>query len=239
MDAGFIYCRVYVCDYRRGFGLGIRFTDHLYTRLGTASSHSAVANPHTLQITTNSFPACCVFSSRSVVTASKSVDSSVSALKFSLNGGSLPTDSFLHRPVQNWLGCPSCLLITPRHGPRRQHRSFSYANRFRRKVFTETFTSSGRLFLLRICCPATDVVPVSVSRQLPRNECCFRAVRYQRLFLWLHSSCFQQLCHNMYMYLFINTYCPANGRQYLRVETLCTSTQHENSRAESNLNLRR
>jgi hypothetical protein len=34
-------------------------------------------------------------------------------------------------------------------------------------------------------------------RSLPRKECCFRAVRLQRLFLWLHSSCFEQICHNI------------------------------------------
>jgi hypothetical protein len=42
------------------------------------------------------------------------------------------------------------------------------------------------------CCLATDVVPLSVSGPLLINECCFRAVRYHRLFLWLHSSCFEQ-----------------------------------------------
>jgi hypothetical protein len=31
--------------------------------------------------------------------------------------------------------------------------------------------------LLRICCLATSVVPLSFSRPLPRNECCFRTVR--------------------------------------------------------------
>jgi hypothetical protein len=31
--------------------------------------------------------------------------------------------------------------------------------------------------LLRICCLATNVVPLSISRPLLRNECCFKAVR--------------------------------------------------------------
>jgi hypothetical protein len=44
-------------------------------------------------------------------------------------------------------------------------------------VFTEPFPSSVRLFLLRIFCLATDVVPLFVLRPLPRNECCFRAFR--------------------------------------------------------------
>jgi hypothetical protein len=62
-----------MCDYRRGFGLDIGFIDHLYTQLGTTSIYSAIATLHTLQITTThakSFPACYVFTSRSLVTAS-------------------------------------------------------------------------------------------------------------------------------------------------------------------------
>jgi hypothetical protein len=34
-------------------------------------------------------------------------------LKSSLNGSSLPTDSFLQTPTQNWLGCPNCLPYNP------------------------------------------------------------------------------------------------------------------------------
>jgi hypothetical protein len=71
-----------------------------------------------------------VFTSRSLVTASSSGDSSATPIKSALNGGSL------------------VFLITPRHGLRRQHRSFSYSNRFRGNVFIEPFPSRGRLFLL-------------------------------------------------------------------------------------------
>jgi hypothetical protein len=35
-----------------GMGLVNGFTDHLYTPLGTTSNYSAIANLHTLQITT-------------------------------------------------------------------------------------------------------------------------------------------------------------------------------------------
>jgi hypothetical protein len=35
-----------------GFRLDIGFIDHLYTQLGTTSNYSAIANLHTLQITT-------------------------------------------------------------------------------------------------------------------------------------------------------------------------------------------
>jgi hypothetical protein len=39
-------------DYRRGFGLEIRFIDHFNTQLVTTLNYSAIANLHTLQITT-------------------------------------------------------------------------------------------------------------------------------------------------------------------------------------------
>jgi hypothetical protein len=42
-----------------------------------------------------SFPACYVFTNRSQITASNNGDSSASALRTTLNGGSLQTDSFL------------------------------------------------------------------------------------------------------------------------------------------------
>jgi hypothetical protein len=87
-------------DSRRHFRLNIAFIDHLYTKLGTTSNYNAIADLHTLQINTahaKSFPACCVFTNHSLVTASNSGYSSASALKSSLNGGSLPTESFLHR----------------------------------------------------------------------------------------------------------------------------------------------
>jgi hypothetical protein len=111
------------------FGLNIRFIGHLYTQLGTASNYNAVANLHTLQITTahaKPFPTCCVFTSRSLVTASNNGDSSASALKSSLNGGSLPTDSFLHRyPWRTDLVAPVFFLITLHQYPPRPHCSFS------------------------------------------------------------------------------------------------------------------
>jgi hypothetical protein len=76
-----------------GFGIGIVFIDHLYTRLRTTSNYSAIANLHTLQ----PFAVCCVFTICSLVTATNSEDYSASAFMFFQNGGSLPTGSFLHR----------------------------------------------------------------------------------------------------------------------------------------------
>jgi hypothetical protein len=101
------------------------------------------------QYTLSLFPARCVFTSRSLVTACDSGDSSDSARKSFLNGGSPPTDSFLHR-LRNRTDtvAPVVFLITPRHGPRREHRSFSHANRCSGNVFAEPLPSSGRLFLL-------------------------------------------------------------------------------------------
>jgi hypothetical protein len=63
---------------------------------------------------------------------------------------------------------PIIIVISPRHGPRRQHRSFSYANRFRWNVFTEPFPKSDRLFL-RICCLTSNVLFLFGGRCLETN----------------------------------------------------------------------
>jgi hypothetical protein len=64
-----------------GFGLMSGFIDRLYTQLGKTSNYSTTANLHISQITTapaKHFPACCVFTSRSLAVASSSGDSSAS-----------------------------------------------------------------------------------------------------------------------------------------------------------------
>jgi hypothetical protein len=171
--------------------------------LGTTSNYSVIANPHNLQITTahpKSFPAYFVFTSRFLVTASNSWDSSASALKSSLNGGSLPTASFIHRlPYRTDLVAP---IVFPYNSSARPAQT---------TPFILVSTAAGTCLpscslaaavyscLLRNFCLATDVVPLSVSRPLPRNECCFRPVRYQWLFLWLCSCCFDQVCHNTHI----------------------------------------
>jgi hypothetical protein len=87
-------------DYRWGFGLDIGFIGHFYTQLGTTSNYSTIANPHTLQITT---------------AHAKSSESTVKSFQ---NGGSLPTDSFLHSlPYRTDSVDPVVFLITPQHGP--------------------------------------------------------------------------------------------------------------------------
>jgi hypothetical protein len=123
------------------------------------SNYRATTTPQILQITTahaKSFPASCVFTSLSLVTAFNSGDSAASALqvlsewRLSSNCEFLVQQTFSSQT--NWLltdfVAPVVFHITPRHGPRRQSHSFSSANRFRGNVFTEPFPSSGRLFLL-------------------------------------------------------------------------------------------
>jgi hypothetical protein len=75
-----------------GFGLEIGFTDHFNTRPVSTINYSSIADLDTLQLTAAHavFPVCCVFTSRGLVTASNSGDSTVSA--FTL----LPAGSQLH-----------------------------------------------------------------------------------------------------------------------------------------------
>jgi hypothetical protein len=47
-----MYCHVHDCDYRRISCLKIGFTDHFNSRLLTAFNYGAIADLHTLQITT-------------------------------------------------------------------------------------------------------------------------------------------------------------------------------------------
>jgi hypothetical protein len=57
----------------------IGFIDHFTTLLASTSNYSVIATLHILQITTahtQSLPACCVFTSRSLATASINEDSS-------------------------------------------------------------------------------------------------------------------------------------------------------------------
>jgi hypothetical protein len=84
-----------------GFGVMKGFTDHLYRWLRTTSSYSAFANLHKSQITTapaKPFPACGVFTSHSLATASNSGDSSASC----------PQIFSSQPPVPNWTRFSSC-----------------------------------------------------------------------------------------------------------------------------------
>jgi hypothetical protein len=85
---------------RWGFGLDIGFIDHLCTRLVSTSNYSITAKFHNSQIVTapdEPFQAACVFTSRSLATASNSVDSSASR----------PSVLSSQTPVQSWLSSKS------------------------------------------------------------------------------------------------------------------------------------
>jgi hypothetical protein len=155
------------------FGLNTGFIDHLCTQHGTTSNYSAMGNFHTLQFTTahhKSFPACCVFTSLSLVMASNSEVSSASALESSLNESSVQMTLFFRLSHRTKLFYSSAR-------PRRQHTAHSHMP----TVSAEMCLQSRSLavvvysYLLRICCLATDIVPLSVSWPFPRNES--RAVR--------------------------------------------------------------
>jgi hypothetical protein len=102
-----------MCDSQRGFGLDIGFIDHFNTRLLTTLNYSAVANFTLYKSHAKSFPAHSVFTSTCLVTASIYGYSSASGLRSSLNGGSLPTASFVHRlPNRTDVVAPVVFLIT-------------------------------------------------------------------------------------------------------------------------------
>jgi hypothetical protein len=152
-------------------GLVIGFTGHLYTPLGTTSNYRVTANLHNSQITpapAKSFPVCCVFTSRSLAAASNSAASSASHAQVLSSQPLYRTD----------LVAPTVFLATPRHRPRIQHRSSVACVSIAAGTCLPSRSLAAALYscLLSICCLATDVVPLSVSRPLTTNECCFRAV---------------------------------------------------------------
>jgi hypothetical protein len=90
-------------DYRWGFGLEIGFIDHFNTRLMTTLNYSAIADFHTLQITT---------------AHAKSFQSVVSAPVTALNSGDFSTaltESSLHRHPYNSLPTPSVTTLMNFH----------------------------------------------------------------------------------------------------------------------------
>jgi hypothetical protein len=90
-----------------GYGLVNGFIDHLYTHPSELQAPNAIADFHTSQITTalaKPFPACCVLTSRFLVTASNSGDSSTSLAQVLLS----------QPPVQNSLSSVNS-TIAPSH----------------------------------------------------------------------------------------------------------------------------
>jgi hypothetical protein len=100
-------------DYRQGFGLDIGFIALFNTQLVITLNYSAIADFHTLHITTahdKSFPARSVFTSSCLVTDS--------------NNGCFLAEQWLH---SNWtILASTVLLITPLHGPSGKHRFQQY-----------------------------------------------------------------------------------------------------------------
>jgi hypothetical protein len=138
---------------------------HLHTLLGTACNYSATAYLHILQFTTapsKAFPACCVFNSRSLATASNGGDSSApraqvfpvqppvqkscqlstllslpcrAQLRCQHSTDSLPSLlNYLRLPILNWLVAPIAFPITTLHGPTRKLRFQQFLCRCYRRL---------------------------------------------------------------------------------------------------------
>jgi hypothetical protein len=154
-----------MCDYRRGFGLDIRFIDHL--QVVTTNDYNTLALS-TLYKITPSFPACSVFTTSCLIRGSNNGYSSASGLSNPLSTAAplqLCSVSFLH-----------CLLyrtdlVTTNCLPYK-----SSARRAQTTPFILVSVAGGTCLpsrslaaavyscLLRICCVTTDVVSLSVSR---------------------------------------------------------------------------
>jgi hypothetical protein len=114
-----------------GFGLVNGFIDHFTTQLGIASNYSAIVHLHTLEITassTETSPACSVFTSHFLVMAFNSEDSSASVLT-PFPAGHHPTTQLSSKLVP---------LITLHHRPHRKHSSSVVAC-----MFTALLGSNG------------------------------------------------------------------------------------------------
>jgi hypothetical protein len=145
------YCHVWGCDYRRGLGWWM----HLLTTYTNNSELQAITAPPLISALYKSlhakpFPACCVFTSRSLGTASNSGDSSASR----------PLVPSSQPPVQNSTGliAPAVLVITSRNGAHRKHRSSIVA-----------FLSVAAGTFLPSCCSETAAAR---TKQTPFFYCC-------------------------------------------------------------------
>jgi CBS domain containing-hemolysin-like protein len=127
-----------------GYGLVNWYFFHLYTPPRITSNYSALANLHTLQITTapaTHFPACCVLTSFSLATAYNSGKSSASRAQVIVSRPSVQKSCQLSTQLQRLLYSSSTELVAPvlfhittLHGPHRKHSS---------SVVTCVFISAG------------------------------------------------------------------------------------------------
>jgi hypothetical protein len=152
-------------------GILDRILDLLTTYTHDSELQAITAPPiHNSHITTTPakpFAACCVNTSRSLVTVCNCGDSSASGLKSTLNGCFLPTVSFPHRlPYRNDLVAPIVFLTTPLHGPSRKHRFQKYLYcciriRCRGNVFTEPLPRISEPFASNGCFSRSTVLALS------------------------------------------------------------------------------
>jgi hypothetical protein len=133
------YCHVVECDYRRGLDWIVdvlaTLTNHLWLNLITAPSLTSIFYK-SLQHTLSLCNLLC-FTSRSLVAASNSGDSSAYALTSLLGSSQIRRLNPLFTDSLTTLStlAPIVLLITSRHGPSRKHRSIFYSNRFHWNMF--------------------------------------------------------------------------------------------------------
>jgi hypothetical protein len=120
IERGDIYIYIYI--YGRSSGLDIEFIDHLYTRLRTTRNYSAIANLHKSPQHPPSLFQPAVSSRAVPLQRFLTVILQLQALKLSLNGGSLPTASFLHNlQYRTESATPTVFLITPLHNRFQQY----------------------------------------------------------------------------------------------------------------------
>jgi hypothetical protein len=156
-----------------GFGLDIGFTDHLHMQLVSRTNYNTLTESHTSNI------------------AVPTAHTKFCLQNSTFNWLSTASNSFLHTPLQISSTRPAQTTL----------RSFPYDNVSAGMCLPRFSLAAAVYSGLSIFCLATDVFPLSVSRPLRRNECCVRVVRYQRLFLWFHNSCFEQMCHVTCIYI--------------------------------------
>jgi hypothetical protein len=152
------------------------FIYHLYTRLGTTSNYSAIADFHTLQI----------FSNRSVCTSGCLVIASnnASGLKSSLNGGFLPTDHFSSQiSAQDSLGCPNFL---PYHSSARTTAENTVSNSNCIVACVSVFIESSR----NECFCSSTVLGLSKYAAVWTSYIWFR-IGASSGFLWTQEHCTQ------------------------------------------------
>jgi hypothetical protein len=148
------------------FGLVNWITDHVYIPVRTTSKCSAMADLHLYkspQHPLSLFPACCVFTSRSLATVSVEIlrlpalrnschsrpcrNVANCQLKYSAISSQPPLKSSNELSTLNWTRtAPIVFFITPRPGPHGKHHSSTVAFMFG-NVFTKPLVRNGSQFI--------------------------------------------------------------------------------------------